>query len=75
METYSNNLVLYGQLASRIPAMITVHTLGPLSDHYLLVTAVVGVLLQSVIALIIVNFHFSPYFFILIQRREIEESC
>ena len=69
VETYSNNLVLYGQLASRIPAMITVLTLGPLSDRYgrkiLLVTAVVGALLQSVIALIIVNFQLSPYFFIL----------
>ena len=69
VETYSNNLVLYGQLASRIPAMITVLILGPLSDRYgrkiLLITAVVGALLQSIIALVIVNFHLSPYFFIL----------
>ena len=69
VETYSNNLVLYGQLASRVPAMITVLILGPLSDRYgrkiLLITAVVGALLQSMIALVIVNFHLSPYFFIL----------
>ena len=69
MQTYSNNLVLYGQLASRIPAMISVLILGPLSDRYgrklLLISAMIGTLLQSIVALVIIGFHLTPYLFIL----------
>ena len=69
VETYSNNLELYTQLAVRIPAMITILILGPLSDRFgrkpILVLCLFGNLLQGVVAVAIVGLHFSPYYFIL----------
>ncbi len=69
VETLSSNLLLYGQLAVRIPGMITVLIVGPLSDRFgrkvVLMLALIGNLLQSVLAFFIVWFHLHPYFFIL----------
>ena len=69
VEMYSNNLVLYAQLAVRIPGMITILILGPLSDRFgrkpILLLSLIGTLLQGVIAVTIVGFNLSPYYFIL----------
>ena len=68
VETYSNNLVLYGHLASRIPAMITVLILGPLSDRFgrkpILFLSLFGALLQGAFSIAIIGFNLSPYYFI-----------
>ena len=49
--------------------MITILVLGPLSDHFgrkpILLLTLFGVLLQGVVAVIIVRFNLSPYYFIL----------
>ena len=69
VETYSNNLVLYVQLAVRIPGMITILILGPLSDQFgrkpILLLSLLGTLLQGIVAIVIVGFNLSPYYFIL----------
>ena len=69
IESLSSNLLLYGQLAVRIPGMITVLIVGPLSDRFgrkvVLLLALFGSLLQSVLAFFIIWFHLDPYFFIL----------
>ena len=69
VETYSNNLVLYGYLASRVPAMIVVLILGPLSDRFgrkpILLLSLSGALLQGTFSLAIIGFNLNPYYFIL----------
>ena len=69
VETNSNNLVLYTQLAVRIPGMVTILILGPLSDRFgrkpILLLALIGTLLQGVVAMVIVGFNLSPYYFVL----------
>ena len=69
VERYSNNLVLCTQLAVRIPGMITILILGPLSDRFgrkpILLLALFGTFLQGVFAVAIVGFNLSPYYFIL----------
>ena len=69
VETRSNNLVVYGQIANRIPSIIMSLLLGPLSDRYgrkpFLVLTGVGTALQGSLALLIVHFQWNPYYFIL----------
>ncbi len=69
VESLSANLLLYGQLAVRIPGMITVLIVGPLSDRFgrkiVLLLALFGNLLQGVLAFFIIWFQLHPYFFIL----------
>ncbi len=69
VESYSTNLLLYGQLAVRIPGMITVLIVGPLSDRFgrklVLLLALFGNLLQSILAFFIIWFQLNPYYFIL----------
>ena len=69
VEKYSNNLVLYGQIAARIPSMIIVLIMGPMSDRFgrkpVLIASLFGTTLQAVMALIIVYFSLNPYYFIL----------
>ena len=69
VETSSNNLVLYTQLAVRIPGMITVLILGPLSDRFgrkpILLLSLLGTLLQGAFTVAIIGFNISPYYFIL----------
>ena len=69
VETYSNNLVVYGQVANRIPSIIASIIFGPLSDHFgrkpFLVLTGVGTALQGSIALLVVYFQWNPYYFII----------
>ena len=55
VEKYSNNLVLYGQIAARVPSMIIVLIMGPLSDHFgrkpVLISSLIGTTLQAVMTL------------------------
>lgn len=69
VETLSDHLVLYGQLANRIPSIFATILIGPLSDRYgrrsIIITAGVGRTLLSALALVIVYFNLNPYYFIL----------
>ena len=69
VETLSNNVVVYGQVANRIPSMIVTVLLGPLSDRYgrrpLLLLGCVGTSLGAILSLLIVYFQWNPYYFIL----------
>ena len=69
VETLSDNLVVYGQIANRIPSIIVTILLGPLSDRYgrkpVLLLATVGLTLEGFIAMLIVHFQWNPYYFII----------
>ena len=69
IETWSDNLVVYGQIANRIPSIIVTILLGPLSDRFgrkpVLLIAAVGLTLQGFIAMLIVHFQWNPYYFII----------
>jgi PCFT/HCP family folate transporter-like MFS transporter 1/3 len=69
VETKSNNLVFYGQIATRIPQIIVSICLGPLSDRIgrkpIIILASVGSTVQGILSVIIVRFQWDPYYFIL----------
>ena len=69
VETWSDNVVVYGQVANRIPSMIVTVLLGPLSDRYgrrpLLLLGCIGTSLGAILSLLIVYLQWNPYYFIL----------
>ena len=69
VETKSNNLVFYGQLATRIPSILVSIFLGPLSDRIgrkpIIIIAGIGTTLQGVLSVFIVHYQWNPYYFIL----------
>lgn len=69
VETQSNNLVFYGQIATRIPQIIISIILGPLSDQIgrkpIIIFASVGTTIQGILSIVIVKFQWNPYYFIL----------
>lgn len=69
VETSSNDLVVYGQIANQIPSIVASLLLGPLSDRFgrrpFLVLICIGSALQGLLALLIVQFQLNPYYFIL----------
>ena len=69
VEALSNNLVVYGQIANRIPSMIVTIFVSSLSDRFgrkpLLLLGTVGSSLGAVLSVLIVYFHLNPYYFIL----------
>ena len=68
VETWSNDLVVYGQVANRIPAIIITILAGPLSDRFgrkpLLFIGTIGSTMGAFISLLIVHFQWNPYYFI-----------
>ena len=68
VETWSDNLVVYGELSSHIPSIIVTILLGPLSDRYgrkpVLILAGVGSAIEGIMAILILHFKLSPYYFI-----------
>lgn len=69
VEAFSDHLVLYGQLANRIPSILATIIIGPLSDRFgrtpVILAAGTGRTLLSALSLVIVYFNWSPYYFIL----------
>ena len=69
VEAYSNHLLMYGQIANRLPSMVVTLLLGPLSDRFgrrfIIIAPALGAILQSALSLTIVHFQWSPYYFIL----------
>ena len=69
VETKSNDLVFYGQVATRIPSILVSIFLGPLSDRIgrkpIIIVAAIGTTIQGVLSVLIVHFQWSPYYFIL----------
>ncbi len=69
VQSLSNTLLTYGQLANRVPSIIIVFIIGPLSDRYgrkaVLLVSAIGLVLQSVLAVVITMQNLSPYWFIL----------
>ncbi len=68
VQSLSNQLLTYGQLANRIPSIIIVIIIGPLSDMYgrkpVLLSAAIGMALQSVLAVVVTTYNLNPYWFI-----------
>lgn len=69
VETSSNDLLVYGQIANQIPSIIASLFLGPLSDRFgrkpFLFLICTGSALQGLLALLIVYFQLNPYYFII----------
>ena len=69
VETKSNNLVFYGQIATRIPSVLVSIFLGPLSDRIgrkpIIIIASIGTTLQGILSVLIVHYQWNPYYFIL----------
>ena len=69
VETKSNDLVFYGQIATRIPQIVISIFLGPLSDQIgrkpIIIFAGVGTTIQGILSIVIVKFQWNPYYFIL----------
>lgn len=68
VETWSDNLVVYGELASHVPSIIITILLGPLSDRYgrkpVLLLAGFGSVIEGIIAILIFYLKLSPYYII-----------
>ena len=69
VETKSNDLVFYGQIATRLPSILVSIFLGPLSDRIgrkpIIIIAGVGTTLQGILSILIVHYQLNPYYFIL----------
>lgn len=68
VETWSNNLVVYGEISSHVPSILITILLGPISDRFgrkpLLFLAAFGGVLEGISAILILHFKWSPYYFI-----------
>lgn len=68
VETWSDNLVFYGEVASHVPAIIITILLGPLSDRFgrkpVLFLAGLGSAIEGILAILILHFKLSPFYFI-----------
>ena len=68
-ETYSSDLVAYGEIVNRFPAILTTLILGPLTDRLGrrigLFFPTLGITLQGILSIIIIYFDLNPYYFIL----------
>ena len=68
VETWSDNLVVYANIASHIPSIIVTILLGPISDKFgrkpVLFLAALGTMLEGVATTFIMYFKLSPYFMI-----------
>ena len=68
VETWCNNLVVYGEIASHIPSIIITILLGPISDRFgrkpVLFLAALGSALEGILSILILHFKWSPYYFI-----------
>ena len=68
-QSYSNNLVAYGQIANKVPSIIAALLLGPLTDRFGRKIGVclpaVGCALQGILAIFIIKYDLNPYYFIL----------
>ena len=69
VESFSVHLVLFAQLANRIPAVLVTILTGPLSDKFgrkpVIIAVGIGKTLQAAITAVIVHFQLNPYYFIL----------
>ena len=69
VEAHSSHLVMYGQLANRIPSIVITLLIGPLSDHFgrkpVIIAAGLGTSLQAAMAIIIVYYQLNPFYFII----------
>ena len=68
VQSLSNSLVTYGQLANRLPSILIVLIIGPISDWFgrkpVLLASAIGLVLQAVLAVLITVLKLSPYWFI-----------
>lgn len=69
VESLSNHLVVYCQIASSLPSVVMTIILGPIMDRFgrkigmMLPTA--GITIQGIISIYIVTYNLDPYYFIL----------
>lgn len=69
VEAYSNDLLIYSQLASRIPSMLVVLLLGPLTDRLgrkpVMIFAAFGMTVQGAVAIALVHFKLNLLYFMI----------
>lgn len=69
VESASNHLVIYCQIAYCVPSILVTITLGPLMDrfgrHIGMVLPIAGITIQGIISIYIVAYNLDPYYFIL----------
>ena len=67
-ETSSNDLVIYTELAAKVPSIITAIVMGPISDRYGRKKAILlpsfGFFVQALASVLLYYFHLNPYYFI-----------
>ena len=68
-QSFSNNLLAYGQIANKVPAIVVTLMLGSLTDRFGRKVGVclpaVGYALQCTFAIFIIKYNLNPYYFIL----------
>lgn len=68
-ESFSNDLVVYGQIASTIPSILATLLFGPLTDRFGrkigLFFPAIGATLQGIFSALIIHYSLDPYYFIL----------
>lgn len=68
VETQSNHLVAYGQVATTIPAVLITVIMGPIIDKHGrkigIILPAIGTVLQGVLSILVIVFDLHPYYFI-----------
>ena len=68
-QSFSNNLLAYGQIANKVPAIVVTLMFGSLTDRFGRKVGVclpaVGYSLQCIFAIFIIKYNLNPYYFIL----------
>ena len=68
---FSDTLVLYGHLASMIPALVVTIILGPLTDRHGRKLGILfpsfGMIAQGILSIFIINYNLNPYYFLLVH--------
>lgn len=69
VESQSNHLVTYSQIANTLPSVVVTIIFGPLTDRFGrkigIIVPVAGSVLQYILTILVIHFDLHPYYFIL----------